>query len=119
MILSRFIITTILLAIVFTGLILISLIKNPVWWIHDFPQNIQEEYFRTHERIPSAFFSKTVLLKKVLGRCRCPIYGARQLRTDKHIYRSFYAHIVYRFNAAQSKYKGTGAGEAQKARMKS
>lgn len=47
------------------------------------------------------------------------IYGARQLRTDKHIYRSFYAHIVYRFNAAQSKYKGTGAGEAQKARMKS
>lgn len=46
------------------------------------------------------------------------VYGARQLRTDKHNPRSFYAHVVYRFNAAQSKYKGTGAGEAQKARMK-
>ena len=67
MIISRFIITTILLTIAFTAMILIPLIKNPVWWIHDFPQDIQDEYFKTHERIPSAFFSKTVLLKKALG----------------------------------------------------
>ena len=67
MILSRFIITAIVLVIVFTALILIPLIKNPVWWIHDFPQDIQEEYFKTHERVPSAFFSKTVLLKKFFG----------------------------------------------------
>lgn len=46
------------------------------------------------------------------------VYGARELHTDKHNLRSFYAHVVYRFNAAQSKYRGTGAGEAQKARMK-
>lgn len=46
------------------------------------------------------------------------VYGARELHTDKHNLRSFYAHVVYRFNSAQSKYKGTGAGEAQKARMK-
>lgn len=46
------------------------------------------------------------------------VYGARELHTDKHNLRSFYAHVVFRFNAAQSKYKGTGAGEAQKARMK-
>lgn len=46
------------------------------------------------------------------------VYGARELHTDKHNPRSFYAHVVYRFNAVQSKYKGTGAGEAQKARMK-
>ncbi|MBQ0020988.1 MAG: hypothetical protein KBT39_10780 [Bacteroidales bacterium] len=46
------------------------------------------------------------------------LYGARKMRTDKHNPRSFYAHLVYRFNTAQSKYKGTGAGEAQKARMK-
>ena len=46
------------------------------------------------------------------------LYGAREMRTDKHTPRSFYAHVVYRFNATQSKYKGTGAGEAQKARMK-
>lgn len=67
MIISRFIITTILLTIAFTAMILIPLIKNPVWWIHDFPQDIQDEYFKTHERIPSAFFSKTVLLKKAFG----------------------------------------------------
>lgn len=66
-IISRFIIIAILLTIVFTAMILIPLIKNPVWWIHDFPQDIQDEYFKTHERIPSAFFSKTVLLKKALG----------------------------------------------------
>ena len=67
MIVTRFILTAILLTIVFTALILIPLIKNPVWWIHDFPQDIQDEYFKTHERIPSAFFSKTVLMKKALG----------------------------------------------------
>lgn len=67
MIISRFIITTVLLTIVFTALILIPLMRNPVWWIHDFPQDIQDEYFKTHERIPSAFFSKTVLMKKAFG----------------------------------------------------
>lgn len=67
MIISRFIITTLLLTIAFTAMILIPLIKNPVWWIHDFPQDIQDEYFKTHQRIPSAFFSKTVLLKKAFG----------------------------------------------------
>lgn len=46
------------------------------------------------------------------------LYGAREMRTDQHNPRSFYAHVVYRFNAANNKYKGTGAGEAQKARMK-
>lgn len=58
------IIETILMTIAFTAMILIPLVKNPVWWIHDYPEDIQEEYFRTHERVPSAFFSKTVLLKK-------------------------------------------------------
>ena len=32
--------------------------------IHNYPPDIQEEYFKTHERIPSQFFSKTVLVKK-------------------------------------------------------
>ncbi len=59
-----FLIEALAMTIVFTALIMIPLIKNPVWWIHDYPADIQEEYFRTHERIPSAFFSKTVLLKK-------------------------------------------------------
>ena len=32
--------------------------------IHNYPPDIQEEYFKTHERVPSEFFSKTVLIKK-------------------------------------------------------
>ena len=64
MIISHFIIVTIVLVAIFTAMILIPLTKNPVWWIHDFPQDIQEEYFKTHERIPAAFFSKAVLIKK-------------------------------------------------------
>ena len=58
------IIETIVMTIAFTAMILIPLVKNPVWWIHDYPKNIQEEYFKTHERVPSEFFSKSVLLKK-------------------------------------------------------
>ena len=58
------IIETIVMTIAFTAMILIPLVKKPVWWIHDYPKNIQEEYFKTHERVPSEFFSKSVLLKK-------------------------------------------------------
>lgn len=61
---SVFIIEAIVLTVVFTGMILIPLVKNPVWWIHDYPKDIQEEYFKTHERLQTEFFSKTVLLKK-------------------------------------------------------
>jgi hypothetical protein len=57
-------IETIILTLAFTAMILIPLMKNPVWWIADYPEDIQEEYFKTHERIPSKFFSPTVLLKK-------------------------------------------------------
>ena len=55
---------TVIMTIAFTALVLIPLVKNPVWWIHDYPKDIQEEYFKTHERVPSEFFSKSVLLKK-------------------------------------------------------
>ena len=55
----------IVMTIAFTAMILIPLVKNPIWWIHDYPQDIQEEYFKTHERVPSVFFSETVLIKKV------------------------------------------------------
>ena len=54
----------VILTIAFTAMILIPLVKNPVWWIHDYPKDIQEEYFKTHERVPAEFFSPTVLLKK-------------------------------------------------------
>ena len=55
---------TVIMTIAFTAMVLIPLVKNPVWWIHDYPKDIQEEYFKTHERVPSEFFSKSVLLKK-------------------------------------------------------
>lgn len=40
------------LLILFTCLIMIPLCRNPVWWIHDYPEDIQEKYFETHDRIP-------------------------------------------------------------------
>ena len=55
---------TFIMTIAFTAMVLIPLVKNPVWWIHDYPKDIQEEYFKTHERVPSEFFSKSVLVKK-------------------------------------------------------
>ena len=58
------IIEALVLTALFTAMILIPLVKNPVWWIADYPEDIQEEYFKTHERIPSKFFTPTVLLKK-------------------------------------------------------
>jgi len=58
------ILETIVMTVAFTAMILMPLVKNPVWWIHDYPKDIQEEYFKTHERVPSEFFSKTVLIKK-------------------------------------------------------
>jgi len=61
---SVIIIEAVVLVAAFTAMIMIPLIKNPVWWIHDYPKDIQEEYFKTHERIPSEFFSTTVLIKK-------------------------------------------------------
>ncbi|MBQ0078878.1 MAG: hypothetical protein KBS66_03170 [Eubacterium sp.] len=64
---SLFIIETVIMTIVFTFMIMIPLCKNPVWWIHDFPEDIQEEYFRTHERIPAAPLSKPALIKKAFA----------------------------------------------------
>lgn len=50
--------------ILFTCAIMIPLCQNPVWWIHDYPEDIQEKYFETHERIPTRAFSASVLMKK-------------------------------------------------------
>ena len=58
------ILEAVILTVAFTAMILIPLVKNPVWWIHDYPKDIQEEYFKTHERVPAEFFTPTVLLKK-------------------------------------------------------
>ena len=37
------IIEALVMTAAFTAMILIPLVKNPVWWIHDYPEDIQEE----------------------------------------------------------------------------
>jgi len=61
------IIETLVMTAAFTAAVIVPLVKNPVWWIHDYPKDIQDEYFKTHERVPASFFSPTVLLKKGLA----------------------------------------------------
>ena len=54
----------VVLVVAFTCAIMIPLCRNPIWWIHDYPQDIQEKYFETHERIPTQPLSGPVLIKK-------------------------------------------------------
>lgn len=50
--------------ILFTCAIMVPLCRNPVWWIHDYPKDIQKKYFETHERIPTQVLSVPVMMKK-------------------------------------------------------
>ena len=45
------------------------------------------------------------------------IFGPRELTTGNPARRTFMLDLTWRFNKARSKYRGTGAGEKQKARM--
>ncbi len=45
------------------------------------------------------------------------VYGIRELSTDNPARRTFLIDLVWKFNKARSKYRGSGAGEKQKARM--
>ena len=45
------------------------------------------------------------------------IYGIRELSTDNPARRTFLVNLNWKFNEARSKYRGSGAGEKQKARM--
>ena len=53
--------------ILFTCAIRIPLCRNPVWWIHDYPKDLQEKYFESHARIPTQAFSVPVLIKKCVA----------------------------------------------------
>lgn len=48
----------------FTCAIMLPLCREPVWWIHDYPADIQAAYFKTHERVPTKPLSAPVLAKK-------------------------------------------------------
>ena len=45
------------------------------------------------------------------------IYGVREIYTHNPARRTFMLDLTWKFNTASSKYRGTGAGEKQKARM--
>ena len=45
------------------------------------------------------------------------IYGARELTAFNPARRTFSLNLTWKFNEARSKYRGSGAGEKQKARM--
>ena len=45
------------------------------------------------------------------------IFGLRELSTSNPARRTFVLDLTWKFNKASSKYRGTGAGEKQKARM--
>ena len=45
------------------------------------------------------------------------IYGIRELSVSNPARRTFLIDLVWKFNEARSKYRGSGAGDKQKARM--
>ena len=51
------------------------------------------------------------------SKARATIFGPRELTTSNPARRTFSLDLTWKFNAASSKYRGTGAGEKQKARM--
>lgn len=57
-------IETIIITIIFNLFIFIPLCKNPVCLRHDYPKDIQEEYFKTHEKIATEPVIRTYIVKK-------------------------------------------------------
>lgn len=58
--------TAVFLAL-FTALVMLPAIKDPAAGIHNYPPEIQEEYFKTHPRIETAPLSKRTVLIKSAG----------------------------------------------------
>ena len=58
----------IIFAIIFTSIVFLSLgKKESTASIHNYPPDIQEEYFKTHPKIDTSYKSKKVILTKSLG----------------------------------------------------
>lgn len=51
----------------FTAMVMLPAIKDPAAGIHNYPPEIQEEYFKTHPRIQTAPLSKRTVLIKSMG----------------------------------------------------
>ena len=80
-------IEAVVLVIIFTFMIIVPLCKNPVWWIHDYPKDIQEEYFKTHERIPAAPLSKPCEERFCCITCDCYFNVGRMVSWSPDIQR--------------------------------
>ena len=61
------IIETIIFIGIFTALVIIPAIKNPAVGIHNYPPEIQEEYFKTHKRIETSRLSARTIIIKSFG----------------------------------------------------
>jgi hypothetical protein len=62
--LSVILIEMLIFSILFTVMCFKTTGKNNTAQIHNYPTEIQEEYFKTHERIPTESLSKRVVLTK-------------------------------------------------------
>ena len=108
---------------------------------HDFRVNLDAEWvskgdYNNFRLTKNRFYSGIGVQKDLNLRClgsltidlRCmdifnnnktsaTIFGIRELTTSNPARRTFMLDLTWRFNKASSKYRGTGAGEKQKARM--
>lgn len=60
-------IETIVFIGLFTALVMLPTIKHPEIGVHNYPKEIQEEYFKTHEKIDTKPLSLRTILFKVFG----------------------------------------------------
>lgn len=67
MIWSIVIIEAIIFIAFFTALVTLPAIKHPEVGVHNYPPEIQEEYFKTHEKIETAPLSKRTVILKSFG----------------------------------------------------
>ena len=57
----------------FTAMVMIPTIKHPEIGVHNYPPDIQEEYFKTYEHVPVAPLSAAPSRSRALASCcsRC------------------------------------------------
>ena len=72
----------------FSALVLIPSIKHPEAGVHNYPPEIQEEYFKTHPRVPTAD------ARRNLGG-RGQLLGRRAVRRDSLPHRRRVGHVLH------------------------
>ena len=84
------IIEALVLTIAFTAMILIPLVKNPVWWIADYPEDIQEEYFLTGDETKL----KPMILKDVADKVGLDISTISRVANSKYVQTPYGTHLL-------------------------